>query len=326
MDRLRLIAEVRQRPILWDSQRLDRSRREITNQWQDVASSMGANVSVSDCRSMWNHLRNAYREGKKRCGQRISKDKVMGSYDPENKYYANTYEYAKQMNFLENIGKTKKNYEIKFQHDSETKELHLFSIRSTSPTRQESEAKSCSSDNEHTQFMYDDTDTVRIKPEPFNEIEMETYNMDHDENISENSNILNKRTKDEDEFISIPIKENNNFTAEPSAKDFINDPDYNFLISFSSHMKLMTPLQNLLFRNKMSDLIFSFLKSSNFVTETAKSVNNIQLKAFVDVRDSDSNFLISYWLYMKMLSTLENLQLRSKISALMLNISSINDN
>ncbi|XP_037819227.1 uncharacterized protein LOC119608745 [Lucilia sericata] len=321
MDRLRLIAEVRQRPILWDFHRLNRSRQEIKNKWQDVASSMGDNVSVSDCKSMWKHLRNAYYEGKKRCGQRLSKDKSMGLYDPANKYYGNTHKYAKQMNFLEKIVKPEKQ---KFQHDSQTQELYLFSIRSTSSKPQESEAKSYTSNNEHTLLTHDDTDNIRVKQEPKNEIAMEPYHLDHNESNSVNSNNLNDREKSEKEFKSIPIKQNNNITAAPSTH-YINDPDYNFLISFSSHMKSMTPLQNLQFRAKMADMILNILKSCNSATETNKPVNNIlQLKALVDISDPDGNFLISFMLYMKMLTTLQNLQLRSKISELMLNILSKN--
>ncbi|XP_046808505.1 uncharacterized protein LOC111681807 [Lucilia cuprina] len=294
MDKLRLIAEVHKRPVLWDTQRLDRSRQEITNKWNDVATSMGGNVSVTACKNTWKHLRACYRVGKNRSIRRICKDKANGTYDPTKRNYRNTWEYSKEMNFLEKVIKAKRTFEIKLLDDSDEEELQLLSMRCTYSKQPESEAPSCPSDNENTQFI--DDDNIKIEEESDNEIDM-----------------------DDEEFLSIPINQNNSL-SKGASNQFLDDLDYNFLISFSAQMKPMTPIQNLQFRGQMTDLILNILKIGHSSNGSKAPDNDIQLKGFVDISDLDRNFLISFLPYMKMFTPLQNLQLRAKISEIMLNI------
>lgn len=100
----------------------------------------------------------------------------------------------------------------------------------------------------------------------------------------------------------------------------VGDLDYNFLISFLLHMKRMTQLQNLQFRAKMSDLVLNVL----YASAPGKSFENrkscTDFGSIIDVGDPDGNFLVSFLPYLKSMSWLQNLQLRAKLSDLILNI------
>ncbi|KAM7356646.1 uncharacterized protein ACRADG_002301 [Cochliomyia hominivorax] len=118
-----------------------------------------------------------------------------------------------------------------------------------------------------------------------------------------------------------PAPENNtsNNTYSRSSIDF-GDADTSFLISFSKHMKSMNQLQNLKFRAQMSELILNILSSSlnsNAATSQEYCSNR---KSFMDIADSDCNFLTSFLPHLKSMTQLQNLQLRAKMSDLILNI------
>ncbi|KAI8126062.1 hypothetical protein CVS40_3854 [Lucilia cuprina] len=137
----------------------------------------------------------------------------------------------------------------------------MLSMRCTYSKQPESEAPSCPSDNENTQFI--DDDNIKIEEESDNEIDM-----------------------DDEEFLSMPIKQNNSL-SKGASNQFLDDLDYNFLISFSAQMKLMTPIQNLQFRGQMTDLILNILKIGHSSNDSKALENIVQLKGFVDISDLD---------------------------------------
>ncbi|XP_037827616.1 putative uncharacterized protein DDB_G0287265 [Lucilia sericata] len=128
-----------------------------------------------------------------------------------------------------------------------------------------------------------------------------------------------------DENLPITLNENNNRQhSRTTVQQDVGDPDCNFLISFLSHMKSLTALQNLQFRVQMSDLILSFLTNSSSANESKASDGNTKISA-LDISDPDCNFLMSFWPYMKLLTHLQNLQYRAKMSHLMIDIYSKNE-
>ncbi|XP_065361082.1 uncharacterized protein LOC135954778 [Calliphora vicina] len=240
-------------------------------------------------------------------------------------------------------------YQINFLEDSDKEELLM---RSTTSNHCGNEDKSSSNDNEsskHSPYpQFQDVDNMCIKIEPDIEIEADIYPMDNEESNSSHG----KQYRKENSLKSPPAKKlrvmDKNSTPKPKGNkpsersNFLNDhaiaaenlliptrppldigdPDNNFLISFSSHMKSMSQFQNLQFRAKMSDLILNILTTSLNANTSKPLENNKHLhqKALVEIRDPDCNFLISFLPYVKSMCQLQNLQFRAKMSELMLTI------
>ncbi|XP_065360462.1 uncharacterized protein LOC135954286 [Calliphora vicina] len=98
MDKFKLIAEIRKRPALWDNRCEERkSKKTIQAAWKDVAVAMGSDVK--DCSRIWKNLRTNNRDVVKKIELRIEKDKLNGTYDPNNEYLCQ-WIYYKPMRFI----------------------------------------------------------------------------------------------------------------------------------------------------------------------------------------------------------------------------------
>ncbi|KAH8380110.1 hypothetical protein KR009_009038 [Drosophila setifemur] len=93
MDIHRLIAEVRQRPALWDPTHPDHSNRnEAQRLWRSVADALEQSVDL--CRSKWKNLRCSYRRLHRRGS--LSKSQLPASPSP-----SHPWTYAEGMSFLD---------------------------------------------------------------------------------------------------------------------------------------------------------------------------------------------------------------------------------
>ncbi|XP_037827614.1 uncharacterized protein LOC119615678 [Lucilia sericata] len=126
----------------------------------------------------------------------------------------------------------------------------------------------------------------------------------------------NSTPKQKDENLLIKVNKNVRQHSRSTIHENIADSDYNFLISFLSHMKTLNTLQNLQFRAKMSDLILNFLT----IVKEFKTPECKRKVLEMDISDPDCNFLISFWPFMKSLTQLQNLQYRAKVTHLIIDI------
>ncbi|XP_065361828.1 uncharacterized protein LOC135955406 [Calliphora vicina] len=121
VDKFKLIAEVRKRPALWDikseEHRFKRIRQKV---WKDVAVTMGSDVAGNDCNRIWRSLRDRNRVVAKKIELRIAKDKLNGTYDPNNEYKCQWvfYEHMKFANDIKKSSPTELNDNKSDDNDS----------------------------------------------------------------------------------------------------------------------------------------------------------------------------------------------------------------
>ncbi|XP_065361826.1 uncharacterized protein LOC135955403 [Calliphora vicina] len=98
-DKLKLIAEIRKRPVLWDLQ-TKRNSRVLQQTWKQLSRIMGADVD--DCKRKWKILRGIYRKEVMKLELRIVEDKSNGSYSPNNEY-TSKWSFYEHMKFIDGI-------------------------------------------------------------------------------------------------------------------------------------------------------------------------------------------------------------------------------
>ncbi|XP_037819231.1 uncharacterized protein LOC119608750 [Lucilia sericata] len=334
MDRLRLIAEIRKRPVLWKYQR-NFARNSRKNSWKEVVSILGIDYilttfSSENLQSIWRYMRECYRNEVKRTEILIEKDILNGLYDV-NKDYTSKWAYFNELTFLnyaEAQPKTNKanasdsdQEEISMDNENNNTDSEITVTNEPVEDSDKEEPLKSPKRNMTSQGLADSIDVVQdIK------IEAETTDDEDDSEIPTKrlrlSNENSEETKNNDEeAVDIAMSENeNNVTHLSKILEDHNDSDQYFLISFSEHLKTMSPLQNLQFRAKMSNLILSILTNSLSDNKLVTQGNKDQLKTLVDVAHLDSNFLISFWPYMKLMTQEQNLKFRCQITDLILNI------
>ncbi|XP_065361827.1 uncharacterized protein LOC135955405 [Calliphora vicina] len=97
-DKLQLIAEVRNRPELWDFKSKEhRSCLSAAEVWKDLAVSLGSDVET--CQRNWITLCKSYKRLVRSLESRIKEAKLNGSYSP-NKKYRSQWPYFEHMEFM----------------------------------------------------------------------------------------------------------------------------------------------------------------------------------------------------------------------------------
>ncbi|XP_065360409.1 transcription factor Adf-1-like [Calliphora vicina] len=303
MDRLKLIAEIRQRPVLWDFQSIEHKSREYAPEmWRDVAQIMG--TDVDECKRKWKNLRDAYRAEVKRIELRIERDLLKGSYDT-NAEYSSKWAFFEAMKFIEDSKRPRRS------RVNENPNL--------------SSNDNYNDDNDSDQFaQFHNVESIKLEPDA--EMDTDVYLLDDEdddnktqmyseqllreaEQIQRNKSPQSipgqnspqkqnqaqkdrptsthckctKRSYDQVHFLEDLEKEEQNLMkstrldiTRTNDLGHVGDSDYNFLVSFLPQMKKMSDLQNLQFRAKITDVVLNIMSQSmaNVTISVSSSHNN----------------------------------------------------
>ena len=315
MDRLKLIAEIRKRPALWDLQSEEYiSRSSVPEMWRDVAINMGPNgnfynstvlllyftllytifdfsytVTVDECKRKWKYLRDAYRAEVKRIEMRIVNDIKKGNFDPNHEYDCKWVCYE-AMKFIEDIQRP-----------------HCNKIMANLKTNFKD---SYSNKNDYDDAGHDyDMDIANVEPQL--ELNADGIYILSDEN-------------DINDLYKKHLLTENQKLPDPKMKSLTQQQQTPVLLG---HIK-----------RKPEPIIDTSCKCSKLKTEQIHFLQNLEKEEenlikstrldlsrsndMAHIGDSDYNFLVSFLPQMKTMNELQNLQFRAKISELMFNMRS----
>ncbi|XP_013110034.2 uncharacterized protein LOC106088871 [Stomoxys calcitrans] len=292
MDVQRLIDEVRVRPGLWDMQHPDnKSRTIIPKLWQEVADALKVD-DVEQCKRKWKNVRDAYHALVKRTRKRIEKDIKRGVYDPQ-KDYDSKWIYYKSLEFVKDCKRKR----------------HSMECRGDQATEQQE-----ADEEEEDEEQIPTQDTSRIKIEPgFINIDEFQFNEDEEEYEKENAEYRAQfltNTMSPDELLqnlpaSTTIYSVSNGTGKksPPAPPPITQPVKIRPIAAQSE-------QNVQFLENLHQ------EEEKLMKATQKDI----LQCSDHTADPDYNFLVSFMPQLKQMNALQNLQFRSRMCDLVLNI------
>ncbi|XP_017058826.1 probable serine/threonine-protein kinase mps1 [Drosophila ficusphila] len=288
MDMHRLIYEVQQRPALWDSAHPDHANRPETQRlWNAVAEATGLNVDV--CRSKWKNLRCSYRRQNRRSGLL----KHQQSASPGHQWV-----FAEALSFLDGQRLLKEDRDS--SNNEEEPELESAFKAEPEPmvttfkSEESSAAEEMEADNDALMQEFQNAATPQALRRLSQSISLASAAAEEQvapsaslglkvgPGISVNPNLAQgtalaaaaasschcaKRVDEQVNFLENLEREEQQL-MQSTSQDLarcksvlhVGDSDYNFLISFLPLMKQMTPLQNIFFRAKMSELLLQTMQ------------------------------------------------------------------
>ncbi|KAH8313059.1 hypothetical protein KR067_012848 [Drosophila pandora] len=284
MDTHRLIAEVKQRPALWDLAHPDRSNRTETQRlWLEVADAVGLNVDV--CRTKWKNLRCSHRRLSRRSGLK---------HQHHNPSPSHQWSYAEAMSFLDGhytpqdsgtndeedmpesdvspdsmlTFKMEEKDEMEADNDALMQEFQ--NAATPQALRRLSQSISLASAAAEEQVTPDSQGLrqamglgvgLAVNPNVVQGSAMAAAAASSchcAKRVDEQVNFLENLEREEQQL----MQSTNQDLARSKNVLHVGDSDYNYLISFLPLMKQMTPIQNVYFRAKMGELLLQTMQQA----------------------------------------------------------------
>ncbi|ALC39421.1 CG11723 [Drosophila busckii] len=266
LDNFQLIAEVRQRRVLWDTTvSLTLRKDHFSPQWQEVAYIM--QHDVSDCRKRFKALRDNYRSEVRKIQKGLNKHShwpyfralefMREIFDPnkivpfspepyhiEIDYHSTSTEQERQDDFIIDVDDDSCDFEI----------LGDIFKRDPAESTQDTESKIS---NEHQNPSPSLLSPMMPKAVPAKRTKRRRTSSSVD-GIYQNGHTTTNSTP----------------ASEPTAKD---DPDYNFLISLLPHVKTLSSMNNMKFRTEVSRMLMDLNQQEIRAVESPKTVNTPRL-------------------------------------------------
>ncbi|XP_037939181.1 uncharacterized protein LOC119672246 [Teleopsis dalmanni] len=285
IDVLRFIAEVKNRPSIWDGRVSDHSDRlNIPMQWQEIADIFG--VDIKCCKRKWKNLRDTYRAEVRRAERRAERLKNIEILNDTTKALSK-WAYFQPMSFLSETKRT--------QHGTKDDICIKEDPVVTTPfdVKLESYHSTDDDNDEDDDFLFEKFNSVAtpqaarrlsncisvsnaIATDP-NESNIENENCNCSKRSDDQIHFLEKLEREEQKLMQSTrqeIRSTNNICH-------IGDADYNFLISFLPQMKKMNEYQNLQFRAKMCQVLLNIMttenvKDDNILTQKKRHLNDTE--------------------------------------------------
>ncbi|KAH8256220.1 hypothetical protein KR026_011196 [Drosophila bipectinata] len=281
MDAHRLIAEVKQRPALWELTHPDRSNRTETQRlWLEVADALGMTVDM--CRTKWKNLRCSHRRLSRRSGLK---------YQPHHHHSpGHQWLYADDMSFLDG------HYMPQDSGTNDEEDMPDPELAPDSMMIFKDEKDQMEADNDALMQEFQNAATPQALRRLSQSISLASAAAE--EQLSPDSQELRqgmglagnpnsgqgsalaaaaasichcaKRVDEQVNFLQNLEREEQQLmqsTSQDLARSknviHVGDSDYNYLMSFLPLMKQMTRLQNLRFRAKMGELLLQTMQEQH---------------------------------------------------------------
>ncbi|KAI8126060.1 Transcription factor Adf-1 [Lucilia cuprina] len=306
MDVHRLIAEIQNRPALWDVRHGDHKARHCINKlWQEVAEEVGADVD--QCKRKWKNLRDAYRAEVRRSQRRIERDKLTGDYDP-NTNYNSKWAYFPSMSFIS---------------DNRLNSCYNIELENSSSNSNDNNQDDIMEHQHYNDSMYNDNfpNVCNIKQEPLhNDMEHKLHNL-HD-----GSRLVDEG--DDDTANDMLFEEFQNIATPQAARrlsetlSLNQSPEQHFPSTHDNRKSSTSTPHNCKCSQRTEDRVHFLEDLGKEEQKLMKSTRQDITRAnkLDHVGDSDYNFLASFLPQMKKMSELQNLQFRAKMCEMVLNI------
>ncbi|XP_065361834.1 uncharacterized protein LOC135955411 [Calliphora vicina] len=343
-ERLKLIAEVRKRPAIWNIQSKDHKPSILRKLWTDVAVATG--LDADTCKRKWKIVRQSYLEEVKKLELRIAEDKLKGSYNPNNDY-SSKWTFYDHMKFIDDIKKpspikrmTLRNSTVNDNNSDDNNSKTFNKIHNMNNTKVEPGL-----DLDPEVFIPDDnTDSQMFIIEFVSEPNSPQNQVSADDKPSSTGGNCTKRTYDQANFLEDLEKEEHNLIKSAKVEPeldldpevYIPDDDTDsqmYSIEFVS--KPNSPQNQESADDKPSSTGGNCTKRSNdqanflenLETEEHNLTNSSHMditrsNSMINVGDSDFNFLVSLLPQMKKINDLQKFKFRSKMINVMFNIMS----
>uniref|UniRef100_A0A1B0AQ66 MADF domain-containing protein n=1 Tax=Glossina palpalis gambiensis TaxID=67801 RepID=A0A1B0AQ66_9MUSC len=288
VDVLRLIAEVKKRPALWDNRYGEnKGRVSLNHLWWQVAQTL--NVEVEQCKRKWKNLRDAYRAEIRRTVRR-------------NGNYKCKWIYFELMSFIDGKPRRRDSNDQSSLHlennsssldnnvyDSEFHSFYDIKMEPQHNVDDNIESVQVDDDDTANDILFEEFQTVatpqaarRLSASISHKNPLER-NAQNNVSISVNEDqcrcSASERSHNQVHFLENLEKEEQKL-IQSTRQDItraqgishVGDGDYNFLVSFLPQMKKMSEYQNLQFRAKMCELVLNIMTPTN--AEVKKSDNS----------------------------------------------------
>ncbi|XP_065361832.1 uncharacterized protein LOC135955409 [Calliphora vicina] len=332
-DKFKLIAEVRKRPELWCiKSKAYKPRLALQKIWEDLAQAMGA--EVDDCKLKWTRLLNGYRVEVKKLELRIKEDKLNGSYNPK-KEYRSKWIFYERMKFCNNfknpslmeLGNTfvndinsddnDSNQVSKFQNNT-MEEVYLPDYEDNSLQEPFGMKSNFSGQNSpENQDLADDRPTTShwkctkrsyAQANCLEDVEKEEHNLIKSAKV--------ETELDLDPEVYIPDDEDYDTDSQMSGMEFLSEPNSPQNQESDEDKTWSTGV----LLEDIEKEEYSLIESIKVEPELELDPEDEDDDTDSQMSDSDYNFLVSFLPKMKKINELQNLQFRSKVTDLMLEI------
>ncbi|XP_061391584.1 uncharacterized protein LOC133326993 [Musca vetustissima] len=304
---IRLIDEVRIRPVLWDVQRRH-SYKIIKKQWKEVAEAVG--VDVRQCRRKWGNLRDTYRALLRRCENRIKRDKALGVYNPKIQY-AIKWTYYKELSFIKDNTRTRRN-RPPIHQDQNINSQHSFN---ESQSNDIGEPQTTEEPDDYE--MFSAGDYREMEGGHYEEYEEFDDNDDDDGNDQISTEQFKNLFIPEDEFrrsISATQKSvPNNITKRTAGEN----------VGTTTTLKAEASTQTATTSNANKKDCNCSAQNENLLKDIHNVLKLMQQQMSTTAtnnKDPDYNFLVSFLPQLKQMNDIQNIQFRARMSDLVLDI------
>ncbi|XP_058983475.1 uncharacterized protein LOC131804514 [Musca domestica] len=328
IDAKRLIDEVRKRPALWDlNHEHNKSYTEVGRQWKELAAVLGVE-DVEQCRRKWKNLRDSYRALVKRCDLRRARDEALGIYDPQISYESK-WTHFHDLSFIRDK-KRKRRTRFEIEQDQNTNstddcnhEANVFDIKVEPTSFMDGGDQEVffieefdDDDADMTDLEFQDIDTL-LPEQQFKHIPAKISVINGPKTSNEAQKTSSTTTP--------PVIHSNEATTSPSSRLPLPLPP---AIKVAILPKETTPTLN---NNDNNTKEFSNSsrseKNVHFLENLEREEHKLMQSTREDIHraidhsgDPDYNFLVSFLPHMKKMNDLQNLQMRARMSDLVLNI------
>ncbi|XP_061391589.1 uncharacterized protein LOC133326998 [Musca vetustissima] len=342
MDVRRLINEVRSRPVLWDANHVKyKCHATITKQWKDIAKALQI-ANVDECRRKWKNLRDTYRACLNNAERQKEKSKSLGVYEP-NKTYISNWVYLNEMSFIREFVRLKKSANDGVS-DKDARSKNNSSSNSM-------DAENVMTDDgmysiKEVDFDLDDSDNLHELLAIKQEFEDTTTNLIDESNTSRETNTT--MYSDIENCLPTFQEIKTATTTTPPASKSIQKGLTTFNLPAAIQVKIVpknscanqppsSPLTDNTNKNESAAALsqqhdqqqqqqrIHFLKNlekeeEKLIKCTQDDMSSTASTPHHGAEDPDRNFLMSFLPHMKRMDDLQNLQFRSQMSQLILNI------
>ncbi|XP_073838000.1 uncharacterized protein [Musca autumnalis] len=340
MDVRRLIEEVRLRPVLWDAEH-PKYRCHVTTgrKWSEIAKLF--NITVDECRKKWKYLRDSYRARLNNAERRKEKSMALGIYDPD-KDYVVPWMYLKEMSFLKDFVRIKKslgtndtnseidNSDNMMETENSLTDDGICSIEEAdgiidldgSGNMDEFLAikKEFEDPSDYlTEIKYSKEHTTIAAATTTADIENYLPNSCQEPKTTTTNNIVNCLSS-----LNLPaaikvkiVPKTSNGNPPPPPAQILPLTDNN---SNKSIQTLSNPQNSQEQQKRVSFLKNLEQEEEKLIKSSQEDMQLYSSSSASQVEDPDRNFLMSFLPHMKKLNDLQNLQFRTQMSQLMLNM------
>ncbi|XP_058981892.1 myb-like protein Q [Musca domestica] len=342
MDVRRLIDEVRSRPVLWDNNHPKYKCYFTTaKQWNEIARILNVNNS-EECKRKWKNIRDTYRTCLNNEERQKEKSKALGT----NTNYASNWTYIKEMDFLKDFVRLRKNgnkrvskgfksknnsqnfnmetdngmtddgnYSLEDEYDgiidlddsdnlqellAIKKEFEDTTTTLTEVNTSKETNTTAYSDIENYLPKFEETRTTTTTTSTNNNIQncLTTLNLPASIKVK----IVPKNSK-ESQKPPPPLTDNNNRTEQPLSRPQEQRQQQQPQMQQQQRIHFLRDLER---------------EEEKLIQSTQEDIKSTT--THLDAEDPDRNFLLSFLPHMKKMNDLQNLQFRSQMSQMILNV------